>query len=696
MCRRLFVALVLVPLCAAGHNEHPLGRQVLEWSGGPEILRTLALNFDFHSGANFITYRPHGEVQMRDGRECLVGPYFLFDIDDRFAFDIDEEVTLELVFDARISTGFNLSWDHAVSPAALSATFEPAAETPWVTHRITLPRARFANRKYEKTDFSIGAPNSKFPPGDYKAGHEVALCGITVLRTATSAAPVATAVGLLELNVVDEAGQPAAVRVGLYDREGRAPLPSADALTLRRFGEQVRQIALRQVPAAWPGAGRYVFYVDGVYTSELPVGHYTLVLSKGPEFRLLTREFEIHEGLATELNLVLERWRDLPAAGWYSGDDHIHIARHDPAGNDAILAYSRAEDIHVANLLQMGNVTTSHFPQYAFGSRGQHRNGTHALVSGQESPRTSHRGHTIGLNGHRFHWPVNDYYLYDRTAAAIHADGGLFGYAHVALDAFNVAWGLALDVPLGQVDFVEMLQMGRLNTRYLYDFLNLGFRLLPAAGSDYPYIHVAGAERIYVSLDTAFSVDAWFAAWRNRRSQVSNAPIIEFTVNGDAASTTIDLAAGAAVDVRADAAVNPDFDALATLELVHQGTVIAAGTTTLEHRFTPPHSGWIALRATGHGGTVAHTAPVFLQVAGSRGFHDRETAPELARHYHRLLQGLRDSSPDLDHEWERFNVEHDVLPRWHDDKAALDQRIEQAQQIYEAITDGAPAPSPRP
>ena len=678
----------------AAHNPHPLGRQPIFWDTDPHILRTVATNFDFHGGGDFITWRPHGHVEERDGHACLVGPHFLFDVDDRFAFNIDETVTLELLFDRQTSTGFNLSYDHANNPRALTRTFAANAENRWHTEVLKLERARFANRKYEKTDFSIAAPNSKFPPGSYKQGHEIALCGIKISREHKPADGDPT--GRLHLTVKNERGEADTVRVGLYNAEGGMPLTDPSALTVMRFEERIRELPLRFAPRAWPSAGRFVFYVDGAYEAEVPSGIYTLVISKGPEYRLSIHAVKVAGGETTTIESQLARWIDMPARGWYSGDDHVHIGRPDPVKNDMILAYTRAEDVHVSNLLQMANVTTWHFPQYAFGKSGHHIYGAYALVPGQESPRTSHRGHTIGLNGTRFHWPGDDYFLYDQTAKAIHADGGLWGYAHVAIDAFNVAWGLALDVPLGFVDFFEMLQMGSMNTRYLYDFLNMGFRILPSAGSDYPYIHVAGTERVYVKVGDAFTVQGWFDAWRSKRAFVSNGPMIEFTVNGDADGNELDVGAGTTLTIKAEARVNPDYDVLERLELVVHGNVVHAAssehgaeTLTLDYDLVANGPLWFALRSYGKGQGKAHTGPVYVFVDGNQKFHDQETVSELAEKYTKLLVGLKDSTPTLDEEWERFNVEHDVLPKWHEDKPALDERIKRAIGIYQLLIDEA-------
>lgn len=693
---RLATLLAASALAAAApaHNEHPLGREAIAWDGGAQILRTVMTNFDFHGGGNVVTWRPHGRVERRDGHECLVGPHFLFDVDDAFAFDIDETVTLEILFDRSVSDGFNLSYDHAVNPVTVERTFADGSAR-WHTERVILERARFANRKYEKTDFSITAPNTKFPPSSYQEGHAVAVCGITITRS--GATPPPSPAGRLALTVTHADGAPAAVRAGLYAPDGKAPLAGASAVEILRFGERLRDLPLRTAPRAWPGEGRFVFYVDGAYAAAVPAGEYTLVLAKGPEYRLDVRPVTIVAGETVGVDVVLERWRDLPAEGWYSGDDHIHVARHDPSVNAQVSAYTRAEDVHVANLLQMANVTTWHFPQYAFGARGHHVEGSHALVPGQESPRTSHRGHSIGLNAKCFHWPGEDYFLYDRTARAIRADGGLWGYAHVAIDAFNVAWGLALDVPLGYVDFFEMLQMGAMNTSYLYDFLNLGFRVLPSAGSDYPYIHVAGSERVYVHLDGPFSVPAWFDAWRTGRAFVSNGPVLEFTVNGDGEAQTLAVAAGTPLAIVARATLNPDVDRLDRLELVVHGDVVArvqadasgAEVLSLNHTLSADAPLWFALRAYGRGTAKAHTAAVVVTVDGDSRFHDRENVAAIATKYRDLLTALRRSTPTLDEEWERFNVEGDVLSKWRDDKPALDERIDRAYGLYQLLIDEA-------
>ena len=78
-------------------------------------------------------------------------------------------------------------------------------------------------------------------------------------------------------------------------------------------------------------------------------------------------------------------------------DAHIHIQR-DTVRDDNTWAQVAAEDVHVANLLQMGNMASTHFGQPAWGAAGRFERDGRVLVSGQEDPRTVHRGHTIHHN----------------------------------------------------------------------------------------------------------------------------------------------------------------------------------------------------------------------------------------------------------------------------------------------------------
>ena len=505
------------------------GAVAVDWSV-PHVSRVLSSGYGDAFGMEASVKLGFPVRETVDDRDCVSGSFFLFDVDDTFAFDIDEPVELEVLIDRRHSSGLFVSYDrNARAEPMFEVSFEDD-ETGLVRRRIQLDRARLANRGQAGTDLMIGGFSAMFP-GVPDGDHRIVLCELTINRSYQSARESAT--GELRLRVTDESNLLSPVRVGLYSATGRMPLPSADALPISNYDDVIRQLFLRALhvlPTPWPHDNKHFFYIDGSYRAELPAGRYVLVLSKGFEYRIHQQAIEIREDDPTRVDVRMRRWADMPRNGWYSGDDHIHISRQ-RSDNEPISKIMKAEDIHVSNVLQMGNPASPHFMQYAMGRNGRYVTRRQALVPGVEDPRTALRGHTISLNIREVVRDPDIYLLYDRVFARYRAQGGLSGYAHVAGNLFNVGRGLALDVPLGVVDFIEVMQYGELATSYWYDFLNLGFNVAPSAGSDFPYLKHPGAERVYVNLDGAWSVDGWFNGLKAGRSFVTNGPMLELAAN---------------------------------------------------------------------------------------------------------------------------------------------------------------------
>jgi len=101
-------------------------------------------------------------------------------------------------------------------------------------------------------------------------------------------------------------------------------------------------------------------------------------------------------------------------------------------------------------------------------------------------------GHTITLGGSA---PIdfrNEYLIYGNFWKEAHRQRALAGYAHL-LSIFrgnrngeSAQYGLAIDLPLDLLSFVEILQDSTLGNAAWYEILNTGYRLTPVAGTDYP------------------------------------------------------------------------------------------------------------------------------------------------------------------------------------------------------------------
>ena len=134
--------------------------QELDWQA-ENIKRVYAMAGDFHAGALIRIWDMPGRAQDVEGRRCLVGPYFIFDVDDGFAFNIDETVTVDLLFDAGQTDGFIISYDHASdSPQARTIMLDRDSGQRWQWVSVTLERAGLANRRHGHTDLGIAAPGA--------------------------------------------------------------------------------------------------------------------------------------------------------------------------------------------------------------------------------------------------------------------------------------------------------------------------------------------------------------------------------------------------------------------------------------------------------------------------------------------------------------------------------------------------------
>lgn len=713
--------------------------------------RTFAPRYLHSFGLRAVALRRAGRVAEADGMMVLEGGVFAFDLAEEAGSDLDETVKLALVVDPAVGR-LLVGWDANVSAENAISVKVPPEDEPWVTVEIPLERARFAGRGPRGTDLVVAAPGCEYTEGA-TGPDEIRIREVSVRRPAgAQAAENRTA--RLELTLLDEHGATTAARVGIYDvGSGREVLASADAVPILRYLDEVRDIAIptsgraqarhvvrlaaarlprgrpmqlvsaaarlvREMPGrktGWPppslaGAGRrlvarvrdrrppdrgslppsrWMVYADGRYGVAVPPGAYEVIATRGPEYRHLRRRVEVAGSDVADVELRFERWRDLPAEGWWSGDAHVHIARGD-GGDEAALSVARAEDLHVANLLAMGNIGAEYFAQRDYGPGGRASRDGYNLVSGQEDPRTGRRGHTLHLNIAERARDVDRYFLYHELFARLRAGGSVSGYAHVGSDWFGESAGLALDVPFGIVDVVEVLQAYRLRIHPWYDFLNLGFRLTPIAGSDYPYVDPAGAVRFFARIEGPLTSDAWFDAVRAGRTFVSNGPMLSLHVGAATMGEAVEIEPGEALLLHAQADVNPDLDELERLELVVHGEVVAAtdgpGRVEVEHRLIPAAGCWVAARAVGSNRTVAHSAPVYVTVGGAKHTWHAPSVPAIVDRMEALLRDLVESTPDpFLEDFELWDVEASYVPRWLEELPELRIRVDEAIDRYERI-----------
>ncbi|MEM8678373.1 MAG: CehA/McbA family metallohydrolase [Planctomycetota bacterium] len=436
--------------------------------------------------------------------------------------------------------------------------------------------------------------------------------------------------GQLAIDVVDEAGGSTPVLLQLASADANKLWEPAEAVDLRSvLNDVVPHLGHtgRGYQFHLPGdrRGRY-WIVNPPLEMPLPEGDWDIRVLRGLEYTPIRKQISVQSNQWTRVTLQPKRWTNSPARGWYSGDDHVHARLQTSEDARKLLTYARAVDIHVANILEMGDVMRTYYAQRGFGSDFRVQQGDHWLVPGQEDPR-SVLGHAIGLNLQSKVRDVERYLDNRWIASEIHRQGGLYGHTHVGPNACFVHREMALFTPHEIVDFNSIMQAS-LGLELYYDFLNMGFKMTATAGADTPYGGTIGAVRTYafVGQDTPFTPDAWFEAIRQGRTFVTNGPMLDLRIGDHLPGDEIIVDETCQMQVTAKAWGDTGWSAPARLRLVKLGTVIEEveadpanpEALTISLDLTTDRGFWLAAHAVGEDGSEAHTTPIYVTRKGYR------------------------------------------------------------------------------
>jgi len=174
-----------------------------------------------------------------------------------------------------------------------------------------------------------------------------------------------------------------------------------------------------------------------------------------------------------------------------------------------------------------------------------------------------------------------------------------------------------------------------------YQFLNCGFRVPVAAGTDKFFEEIPlGSNRTYARVKGPGNYDSWLAAVKEGRTFVSNGPILEFEADGHLPGDVVEFHGPKHVRARVTTRSILPFT---TLELVLNGEIVGHKTVALQN--DPPtngiysmtieagvdleRSGWIAARVADNPdlrnrilprnvSVFAHTSPVYFLKDGHK------------------------------------------------------------------------------
>ncbi|TQV87417.1 CehA/McbA family metallohydrolase [Aliikangiella coralliicola] len=685
--------------------DNPRGIKTLNWTR-ESINRVLTAGYPESFGTFAFTRRQNPEYQSINGNNCVKANYLAFDIDDNFAFDIDEKIQLKLLVKSSNSNSLVYGYDRhgradANATVSLDNTRENLNDNQLFWLSLDLDRARFINRGIGGTDFVLTTLETMLPLAELgpKTQTTFTLCDIKITRPQPN--QTQTSRQTITFKFIDHnTDSKTPVRLGIYNSRGSSVLASESAVPIKYYEREVKHLNLKSYFAPyqyWPHANRYFVYSDGEYQVELSAGTYTIIATKGPEYKIAQKEITVSAGKPINqiVEIDMKRWINLPEKGWFSGDVHIHMQRGQK-DHRSIFSILKAEDIHVSNLLEMTNTEQTHFRQFAMGEKGKIQIDNNAIVPGTEGPRTAHRGHILALNVANTLLASEQYFLYHKYLAFYQQQNALTGYAHVGSGEFNAAWGLALDAPFGLVDFVEIMQANRLRTKLWYELLNLGFRISPAAGSDFPYFDQPGAVRSYVKIENTtekskpfLSTQKWFDGLKRGRTLITNGPFIQLSVNNNEPGSILEITDQSPLKIEGKVSINSDFDSIDRLELIRCGKVIKTITPdtadnktqlSLNYQLSTRDSGWIALRAYGKNYTFAHTGAVYLKNHSALSACKNQASATIATMMTRLDQ-MENSTVSLSKELEFWESEK-IKNLYSQQLPLLKKRINMARDFY--------------
>ena len=202
----------------------------------------------------------------------------------------------------------------------------------------------------------------------------------------------------------------------------------------------------------WPVESREAFYVNGAY--EARGGHVRPGGQPRSGYRLHRQKVTVRADDVSPVAVALARYDDLPARmvlGRLSRSPATDQVA-DLGGLDAGRGRGSAHGPSARDGQHHGHV----FQAARLGKARPVRARRSGASVGQEDPRTVARGHTIHWNvDTHAHFEPRAFFQYHLVFERTRRGGAVTGYAHLG-ELFNGRRGLAIDVPFGLVDFIEV------------------------------------------------------------------------------------------------------------------------------------------------------------------------------------------------------------------------------------------------
>jgi hypothetical protein len=427
--------------------------------------------------------------------------------------------------------------------------------------------------------------------------------------------------GVMKLRIVDEHGHAAHARGRLLDATGRSlPVLGAGAAS---------------VVAAHPNFPELGVVLEPEARLNIPPSAKVLLVDRGPEYRRVSIPLDAAIDESVERPIKLDRWIDMAAKGWWSGDLHVHRSVGD------IRALMQSADLHFAPTISCFNDAPSSASWavnltapaglnriYSIDNCEDERKWGAALFIGVKRPM-------------RLYDRASEYPLPEHTWAEARSRGAFIDLEKV------IWWQSPVMVAIGKPDsigvavnhFTEDAVSTRASlarprdeskyggpegfARYIGDlylsYLSAGFRIPASAGSANGVSrNPLGYNRSYVYLGSKFGYSEWLAGQKAGRNFVTNGPMLEFIAARHRPGAILPGNAGP-IEIEVACTSRDELDRVEVVSSGEPVDVVNAdsGATSIRatRRVRTHDGGWVIARCYEKDRATmrfAHTSPVWI------------------------------------------------------------------------------------
>lgn len=352
------------------------------------------------------------------------------------------------------------------------------------------------------------------------------------------------------------------VRLAVIDDDGT---PTMAAFVIRDAQHRVYPARSRRLAPD-------MYFHDQIYradgeTVQLPAGKYRVTYTRGPEYRLLSRDITVPATHEHREHFRLARWINMAQHGWYSGDHHVHAAgcaHYDSPTQgvtpDDMWRQIRGEDLNVGCVLSWGPCW--YYQKQFFGGK------VHSLSTARHLMRydvecsgfpSAHAGHICLLRLREDDYPgttkIDQWPSWDLPILKwAKSQGAVTGFAHSGFGLTTASQELPnyelprfdgiganeyiVDVTHGACDFISAVDTPIIwELNIWYHTLNCGYTTRISGETDFPCIsgQRLGLGRSYVRLPKSSPIDydRWIEGVREGSSYVTDGAshLFDFEVN---------------------------------------------------------------------------------------------------------------------------------------------------------------------